>query len=172
MTAEQGLSDKVEVFDGNFEELPFDDASFDLVWCQDSLLHSGRRELVFQEVDRVLKPGGEFIFTDPMQKEDASPEVLEPVLARIHLPSMGSVVKYKNYASKLGWETVEIDEKPECLVQHYTRVREELSSRADQLGDDISSEYVERMKAGLLHWIEAGNKGALDWGILHFRKPK
>lgn len=171
MTAGQGLADRIDVHDGNFEELPFDDASFDQLWCQDSILHSGRRERVFEEVDRVLKPGGGFIFTDPMQADDADPATLQPVLERIHLPSMGSVAKYKGYAAGLGWETVDIDEKPDCLVRHYTRVLEELEGRSDGIAGKISGDYVMRMKRGLRHWIEAGSKGALNWGILHFRKP-
>lgn len=171
MTAAQGLDDRIEVEDGNFEELPFPDASFDQVWCQDAILHSGRRQRVFEEVDRVLKPGGGFIFTDPMQADDADPAMLEPVLARIHLPSMGSVAKYRAFAAELGWETVDIDEKPDCLVRHYTRVLEELEGRSDEIADTISSDYVARMRKGLRHWIEAGSQGALNWGILHFRKP-
>lgn len=171
MNVEQGLDARIDVHDGNFEELPFPDASFDQVWCQDSILHSGRRMRVFEEVNRVLKPGGGFIFTDPMQREGVNPALLEPVLARIHLPSMGSVEKYKGYASELGWETVDIDERPACLVRHYSRVLEELEKRGDDISAHISGGYVERMKKGLRHWIEAGEKGALDWGILHFSKP-
>ena len=171
LTAEQELADLIDVHDGNFEELPFDDASFDYLWCQDSILHSGRRQRVFEEVDRVLKPGGGFIFTDPMQKEGVDPAILEPVLARIHLPSMGSVEKYRAYANDLGWQTVEIDERPDCLVRHYSRVLEELECRTDEIARHVSSDYLERMKTGLAHWIEAGTKGALDWGILHFKKP-
>ena len=33
-----------------------------------------------------------------------------------------------------------------------------------------SAEYIDRMKAGLQHWVDGGNKGHLQWGILHFRK--
>ena len=171
MTAEQGLGDLIDVHDGNFEELPFEDASFDYLWCQDSILHSGRRKRVFEEVDRVLKPGGGFVFTDPMQKEGVDPAILEPVLARIHLPSMGSVEKYRAYATGLGWQTIDIDERPDCLVRHYSRVLEELECRTDEIAGNVSPDYVDRMKKGLRHWIEAGTKGALDWGILHFRKP-
>lgn len=171
MSAQQGLSDLIDTHDGNFEELPFADASFDQVWCQDSILHSGRRKRVFEEVNRVLKPGGGFIFTDPMQHEGVDPELLQPVLARIHLPSMGSIEKYQGYAAELGWETVAIEPMPECLVRHYSRVLEELENLAPEKAADISGEYIKRMKAGLRHWIEAGSKGALDWGILHFRKP-
>lgn len=171
MTADQGLAECIDIHCGNFEELPFQDASYDQVWCQDSILHSGRRDQVFAEVNRVLKPGGGFIFTDPMQQEDVEPGILKPVLERIHLPSMGSVSKYRSYAAALGWDIVGIDEKPDCLVTHYSRVLEELESQGEAIAAHLSGSYAERMKHGLRHWVEAGEKGALNWGILHFRKP-
>jgi len=34
----------------------------------------------------------------------------------------------------------------------------------------VSGEYIERMITGLGHWVSAGEKGYLNWGILHFRK--
>ncbi len=55
---------------GVFEDIPEPDASVDVVWSQDAILHSDQREKVLPEVFRVLKPGGEFIFTDPMQADD------------------------------------------------------------------------------------------------------
>lgn len=171
ITKEQKLTELIDIHDGNFEHLPFDDASFDQVWCQDSILHSGHRQRAFAEVDRVLKPGGGFIFTDPMQADNADPTELEPVLTRIHLPSMGSVATYCQYARDLGWETIAIEEMPHCLVNHYTRVLEELEARTDEISSTVSHDYVERMKAGLRHWINAGHAGALNWGILHFCKP-
>jgi ubiquinone/menaquinone biosynthesis C-methylase UbiE len=42
----------------NGEDLPFDDASFDLVHSKDSLHHMDRPELALLEYRRVLRPGG------------------------------------------------------------------------------------------------------------------
>jgi sarcosine/dimethylglycine N-methyltransferase len=170
MNAEQGLDELIDVFDGNFEDLPFEDDAFDLVWCQDSILHSGNRFKVFQEVDRVLRPGGEFIFTDPMQKQNADPEALKPVLARIHLSSMGSVEEYRGFAEKLGWRELEVDLHTEQLVRHYSAVLANLERREDELKSILSREYIDNMMTGLRHWIEAGKSGVLAWGILHFKK--
>ena len=171
MNVEQGLDDKIDVIDGSFEELPFTDESYDVVWCQDSILHSARRDQVFREVDRVLRRGGHFIFTDPMQQSDVDASVLAPVLARIHLPSMGSVEKYERYARELGWETVALERMPDAIVKHYGSVHRELSARKSELSELVSPAYIDRMTAGLEHWVTAGNQGALDWGILHYRKP-
>jgi len=87
---QRGLTDKINVVDGSFEAIPADDASFDVVWSQDAILHSGNREKVLQEVARVLKPGGQFVFTDPMQADDCPQGVLQPILDRIHLSSLGA----------------------------------------------------------------------------------
>lgn len=171
LNEEQMLSILVEVVDGSFEDLPFDSESFELVWSQDAILHSGNRRRVFEEVNRVLRPGGEFIFTDPMQRAGVEAAALRPVLERIHLDSMGSVEDYQAYARDLGWECLEADRRPENLVTHYSRVLRELKDRHDELREHCTSEYLERMKAGLQHWIEAGQRQALDWGILRFRKP-
>ena len=172
MNAEQGLDGRIDVIDGSFEALPFADASYDVVWCQDSILHSARRREVFQEVDRVLRPGGVFLFTDPMQQEAVDAGILAPVLARIHQPSMGSVNKYLDYAKALGWQTVNIERMPDAIVKHYGRVLAELTARRAALAERVSADYIDRMTTGLSHWVAAGEQGALDWGILHFRKPE
>ncbi|MEJ2692498.1 MAG: methyltransferase domain-containing protein [Candidatus Thiodiazotropha sp.] len=171
MSAEQGLSEKIEVVDGSFEEIPAPDGSFDLAWSQDAILHSGRREQVLSEVDRVLRPGGEFIFTDPMQADDCPSGVLQPVLERIHLDSLGSIAFYRKQATQLGWEELSVQNLTPQLVNHYTRVRQELESRRQELSGTVSDAYMDRMIQGLSHWINAGEKGYLSWGILHFRKP-
>lgn len=51
--------DKLVTFrQGNISSLPFDDASFDLVWCRDMLVHVRNLQQAFAEFARVLKPNG------------------------------------------------------------------------------------------------------------------
>jgi SAM-dependent methyltransferase/glycosyltransferase involved in cell wall biosynthesis len=47
------------------DRLPYDDSSFDGVVCVEVLEHIDGHERLFQEVERVLKPGGVFLFTTP-----------------------------------------------------------------------------------------------------------
>ena len=171
MNATAGLADRIRVVDAAFENIPEPDASFDVVWCQDSILHSGEKAKVFQEVDRVLEPGGDFIFTDPMQADDCPEGVLGPVLARIHLEEMGSFAKYRAFAKELGWEEISVDDHSHQLPRHYGRVRAELIANEAELKRVCSETYLENMKKGLQHWVDAGNAGHLAWGIMHFRKP-
>ncbi len=171
LTAAAGLSELIEVHDASFEEIPAADQSFEVAWSQDSILHSGSRERVMDEIERVLRPGGEIILTDPMQADDCPPGVLGPVLERIHLDTLGSFAFYRAEARRLGWEEVETVDLTHQLVRHYGRVREVLKASRQRLGGTVSDAYMERMIAGLAHWIDAGSKGYLAWGIMHFRKP-
>jgi sarcosine/dimethylglycine N-methyltransferase len=132
------------------------------------MLHSGNRVRVLQEVERVLKSGGTFIFTDPMQSDDCPDGVLQPVLDRIQLETMGAPGFYRTELTKLGLSEHSFDDQTHHLPVHYDRVRQELDARADQLGDAISHDYVSNMRRGLQHWVDAGNAGHLAWGIMRF----
>jgi len=171
LTQAHGLEDRVHVVHGNFEEIPFENAVFDVVCSQDALLHSGRRGLVLEEVARVLRPGGQFVFTDPMQSDDCPEGVLDPVLARVHLVTLGSFRFYRQKLAELGFVELSVRDLTHHLGRHYARVRQELQARYDEMVGKASKEYVDRMLTGLGHWVDAEAKGYLAWGILHFRAP-
>jgi len=169
MNQEQGLDHLIKVVDGSFEEIPFPDDSFDVVWSQDAILHSGDREKVLAEAARVLKPGGELIFTDPMRTDDCPEGVLQPILDRIHLEDLGSPGFYRQCAGQLGMEeSCFLCHTPQ-LVNHYARVLSETEQREEEIRDAVSADYIRRMKKGLNHWVDGGEKGYLTWGIFHFK---
>jgi len=170
LNQDQGLGDRIDIIDGSFEDLPFEDNEFDVVWSQDSILHSGNREKVLDEVARVLKSGGMFIFTDPMQADDCPSGVLQPILDRIHLESLASPGVYRQMAQRVGLEYMDFDDLSTQLPRHYSRVLQELEMHESELEGKVSADYIENMKKGLQHWIEGGDSGYLAWGILRFRK--
>ncbi|MGI3211598.1 methyltransferase domain-containing protein [Roseovarius tibetensis] len=166
------LGSKINVRHGVFEDVPADNNSFDVVWSQDSFLHSDQRDKVIAEAFRVLKPGGHLIFTDPMQADDVPPGVLQPVYDRLQLNSLGSMRFYREVAETLGFEIVEQDDMTGQLRNHYARVREELLANYDRLRENGSSaEYLDKMAIGLENWVKAADAGHLAWGIQTFRKP-
>ncbi len=169
LTQKAALQTQIGVVDGSFDDLPFEDASFDLVWSQDAILHAPNRGLVLEEVTRVLKPGGDFIFTDPMQADDLSDtRALQPIYDRIHLPDLASFGFYRRALAARGLKEVSVEQLTGQLRTHYARIAEELDARRDEL--DAGDAFVERMLAGLGHWVSGADDGLLAWGILHFRK--
>jgi glycine/sarcosine/dimethylglycine N-methyltransferase len=166
------LSDKIKVVHGVFEDIPEPDASYDVVWSQDAVLHSDERAGVLAEVMRVLKPGGHFVFTDPMQADDVPDGVLQPVYDRLQLNSLGSPRFYRNAADALGFEVLAQEDMTGHLRNHYDRVREDLLANYDKLRDSgASAEYLDKMIVGLENWVKAADAGHLAWGIQLFRKP-
>ena len=133
-------------------------------------MHSGDRGQVLEEVDRVLKKSGEFIFTDPMQADDCPEGVLQPILDRIHLETLGSPEFYLDQARKLGWRNEGFRDFTPHLITHYTRVLEESKKKEGDLRGVVSDDYIDRMRVGLSRWIEGGQRCHLTWGVLHFVK--
>ena len=170
LTRKAGLDDRVHVVHANFEAIPGPDAVYDVVWSQDAILHSGNRERVLSEVARVLKPGGRFIFTDPMQTDNCPPDVLQPVLDRIHLDSLASPSFYRKNLALHRLEERGFVEMPDQLRTHYSRVREELMARREECVRRCGDGYVTQMLQGLGHWVDAADRGHLTWGILDFVK--
>lgn len=169
MNREQGLDHLIDVIDGSFEDIPFSDHSFDIVWSEDAILHSENRRKVLEEGVRVLKPGGEIIFTDPMQTDNCDPSILQPVYDRISLSSLGSPGFYINTLKELGLKQINFEEMPHQLVNHYSKVLEETEKKSDILKKHVSGQYIENMKKGLNHWINGGKEGNLTWGIFVFQ---
>ncbi|MEQ8506883.1 MAG: methyltransferase domain-containing protein [Rhodospirillales bacterium] len=169
--AETGLDSLIDVVHGSFEEVPAEDGAFDVVWSQDAILHSGDRPRVITEIDRVLTPGGHMIFTDPMQADDAPIGMLQPILDRIHLSTLGSFAFYRSEFAKHGFTEGQSTPMLEQLRTHYFRVGQELKGRYDEIVRLSGKAYVDNMLKGLDHWVDGADKGYLAWGILHFQKP-
>jgi SAM-dependent methyltransferase len=63
----EGVSERVEVRNGDARDLPFDDASLDVVlssWTLHFILDPDERQEALKEIERVLKPGGRVILID------------------------------------------------------------------------------------------------------------
>ena len=171
LTERAGLSQKIDVLDGAFEDIPLPDASVDIAWSQDAMLHSGDRRRVLSEVARVLRLGGEFIFTDPMQADDLDDaRALQPIYDRLHLTDLGSIAFYREALGQLGFDEVGVEELTGQMAVHYSRVAEELEAKRSALAGAISDDYIERMLIGLNHWVDGAKTGRLAWGVLHFKK--
>lgn len=169
LTEEAGLADLVRVVYGDFENVPDPDGSYDVVWSQDAILHSGNRTRVLDEIRRVLKPGGQLVFTDPMQSDDCPDGVLQPILDRIQLSTLASIAFYRAELAKRGFEEIEVVEMTDQLRTHYWRIGQELKSRYDDAVKLSGQTYVDNMIKGLQHWVDGADRGYLAWGILDFR---
>ena len=59
-----GLDDRIDVHEGSALDLPFADDSFDVVWMQNVGMNIADKRKLYDEICRVLKPGGRFAFQE------------------------------------------------------------------------------------------------------------
>ncbi|MBT6203266.1 MAG: methyltransferase domain-containing protein [Alphaproteobacteria bacterium] len=72
--AEQaGLSDRMSFQHVEPGPFPLDDASFDIVFSKDAMIHIEDKHALFKEVFRVLRPGGMFVASDWMRRDEEVP---------------------------------------------------------------------------------------------------
>jgi SAM-dependent methyltransferase len=58
------LTNLVSFVNGSALEMPFDDASFDVVWTQHASMNIADKSGLYREIARVARPGGRFAFFD------------------------------------------------------------------------------------------------------------
>ena len=67
-----GLDDRIAVHEGSALDLPFPDASFDVVWMQNVGMNIADKRRLYAEIYRVLEPGGRFAFQEIAAGETAT----------------------------------------------------------------------------------------------------
>ena len=67
-----GLENRIEVHQGSALDLPFPDRSFDVVWMQNVGMNIADKRKLYEEIFRVLKPGGRYAFQEMAAGEVAT----------------------------------------------------------------------------------------------------
>ena len=60
----RGVADKATFQVADYSRIPYPDASFDVVWAQESLCHSADKAATYREFHRVLRPGGRLVIAE------------------------------------------------------------------------------------------------------------
>lgn len=74
LTEKMGLRDLVDFECADATRLPFDDATFDVVWSQNVTMNIEDREGLYAGIHRVLRPGGVFSMTELCQGPNGAPD--------------------------------------------------------------------------------------------------
>ena len=165
----EGLADLITVIDGTFEDLPFEDKAFDLVWSQDAIFHSENPEKVFREARRVLQDDGEFLFSAIVLNEKIAESDRER-LTKFYSLNLQTLQTYRDLADRIGFSELQyIDLSPNVAI-NYGRLLSKMEALQSQDSQLWSRKFFTKMKKRLLNWVEAGDSSTIHWGILHLKK--
>ena len=111
--ASRGLTDQVSYQLVEPGPLPFADASFDLVFSKDAIIHIPDKEALFRDVFRVLKPGGFFLASDWLRGDDkpASAEMERYVSLEGLSFAMASPLRYEAAMQAAGFRDVDVRDR-------------------------------------------------------------
>jgi ubiquinone/menaquinone biosynthesis C-methylase UbiE len=153
--------------------LPFDDATFDVVFSKDSIIHIPEKQLLFSEVYRVLKPGGWVVMSDWYCSEEPFTEEMSNWVERTGLSfAMTPIQNDGSLLGDLGFSDTEILDRNEWFAYFSRKLVDQMggpgySYMVATLGQEDADDWLARAKARAV--ISA--QGQLRPGHIRGRKP-
>jgi demethylmenaquinone methyltransferase/2-methoxy-6-polyprenyl-1,4-benzoquinol methylase len=124
------------------EKLPFSDQQFDLITMSYALRHVGDLKVLFEEYQRVLKPGGKLLILEITRPESRVGHSLLNIYMKIIVPTLTRIFRRSAEAQELMryyWDTIEHCVPPAAILDTMESVGLEQVKRDLSLG--TFSEY-------------------------------
>jgi SAM-dependent methyltransferase len=143
----RGLAERARFVQAPPGPLPFAEASFDVVFSKDALLHVPDKDALFAEIFRVLKPGGVFAASNWMISHDGEPsrEMKAYVAAEGLSFAMASPARYAAAMRGAGFEDVVTRDRNPWYREVARKELEGLKGPLyDKVAAAVGAAYVEK----------------------------
>lgn len=125
-----GLADRVEFRQGDATQLPFDDGVFDAAMTIHVAMNIARKDLVYAEARRVLRPGGRFVVYDILQGEGGDvlypvPWAREPSISHLATPD-----EMQRLLSDAGFRIVAVEDSTEESQRWFEAMAQRVAGAA------------------------------------------
>ena len=142
--------------------LPFADASLDVVFSKDAMIHIADKEALFRDVYRVLKPGGAFLASDWLRGDDkpASAEMQRYVGLEGLSFAMASPKRYEVAMQAAGFVDIEIRDRNGWYLttarHELAQIEGPLKQRLMELVGTSESERQTKVWRAMIVVLESG----------------
>ncbi|GHF53272.1 hypothetical protein GCM10010218_38400 [Streptomyces mashuensis] len=170
---EHGLEERTRFVEGDAMCMPFEDASFDVVYCLESLCHTADKYRSHAEIARVLAPGGlsigyEWLAADGLTAEEMQ-RLIEPVCRFYALPNLSTPAQLADQLRQAGFTGIVVGdaEATEDLSTTWDYL-DQLADLGEQLDDDPVRAF---MAEGARALTRAAREGAFFIDFWEARTP-
>ena len=169
----RGVDERVKFVNADMEHVPLADDSVDVVISNGAFCLAPDKEKAFQEVFRVLKPGGHFSVACTTLLRELDGDVNWPICMRVFMP----LVRAESMLDRVGFKEVGVDSS-NSLMTYTLEVEEEAGGGAEGGAVEVPSE-TERQSRRKIHVGSDDFKHLENFDmnqlcarvILHGRKP-
>lgn len=146
----------------DYHTLPYADASFDVYWCQDSLLFSTDRPRALAEAARVVRPGGTVAISDLVVVGTPAPDT-GALLAAISAPGLWSAEGYREGLAAAGFEAIISEDWSRHVLPSFDRIAAGIEAKRARLAALASEADVQETLERYALWRQAARTGNLGW---------
>ena len=149
----------------DYHALPFADASFDVYWCQDSLLFSTDKPRAIAEAARVLRPGGTIAISDLVVVGRPAPDAAA-LLTEISAAGFWSAEDYRKGLMTAGFDGIVVEDWSRHVLPSFDLLTAEISAKRERLAALASEADVAETLERYALWCQASRTGNLGWSAL------
>jgi len=174
MANETGLTEKIHFVDGDAEDLPFAEDTFDVVICECSLCVFPNRSTALDEIRRVLRPGGRLGISDVVVNQ-AIPLSLQDLFGQVLcIGGALSVDGYRDAFAAAGFSSIRSRDASTALNDMIDRIER----RAGNMKEFLGTRNLELQPGWLVSRssiVEARDfvrNGGVGYALITGRKPR
>lgn len=141
-----------------------------IVSCE-VLCHAANKPQLFAELQRVMKPGAPFCFTDIMGADGADEKVLKDFTDRNATTKMARPSEYMSILKESGFGEVSFNDFSPHLKHYFQSMVDQIEKHGEDMKKEgVNQAYLDKWMESLTSRVEIqNNHGVFAWGIFSCR---
>ncbi|GAB2943121.1 methyltransferase domain-containing protein [Streptomyces heilongjiangensis] len=169
LAEEAGLSDRVRFERVDAMELPYENGAFDAVWAVESVMYLSDRQTAFDEMYRVLAPGGVLVVSDYAESTELSDEWRAVLVEGFTVGSLPTPQQYTGMLEKAGFTIEENYDAEAHLRKSAARIDRTVEENYEKVVAKGGAAFAEEFKA-MIGKISRLERDHLGYRVITARK--